>query len=237
MRAALRSWACRKTSCRCVERPSIPLAQRADGDVRSDDRDRRTGDGQGGVRVRQARLRRRRRQRDDGDRRDRRTSRRRRATRASARPTTTGRAAPADGNLLVDSRDLRRVPRAAAAGRRLPRQRRREGEAAGAPTGTPTGAAPPTRSRAAPTSSRRRPAFALPDGQDVLHRARAPDRQGASLLHREARRGAGDLQVPRLRRWRSTWCGRSSRPAAAATPAASTRSTTTTSTSSRWSRR
>ena len=48
-----------------------PARQRADGAVRSDDRDRRTGDGQGGLRLRQARLRRRRRQRDDGDRRDR----------------------------------------------------------------------------------------------------------------------------------------------------------------------
>ena len=37
----------------------------------------------------------------------------------------------ADGNLLVDARDLRRVPRAAADGRRLSRQRRRKGEAAG----------------------------------------------------------------------------------------------------------
>ena len=34
--------------------------------------------------------------------------------------------------------------------------------------------------------------------QDLLHRPRAPDRQGASLLHREARRRALDLQVPRL---------------------------------------
>ena len=61
----------------------------------------------------------------------------------------------ADGNLLVDSTHLRRVPRAAAEGRRLSRRRRGEGASCRPPTGTPRAAAPPTRSRARPRVDRR----------------------------------------------------------------------------------
>ena len=143
----------------------------------------------------------------------------------------------ADGNLLVDSRDLRRLPRAAAEGGRLSRQRRREGEAAGRLLGRRR--APHRRHHRAPGAGviAEKAGIALPDGQDVLHRARAADRQGAPLLDREARRRAVDLQVPRLRHGARHGAPDLRDRRQAATRAASTRSTTTTSTGSRWWRR
>ena len=93
MRAALEGAGAPEDSSQCVEQPSIPLAERPDVDLRSDHRDRRTGDGEGGLQLRQAGLRRRRRQRDHGDRRDRRHRRGRAQYARSARPTTTAPAA------------------------------------------------------------------------------------------------------------------------------------------------
>ncbi len=87
--------------------------------------------------------------------------------------------------------------------------------------------------RARRRSSPRRPAFAIPAGQEVHHRRERSDRQGAPLLEREADVGAGRLSSTTASTRRSTWCARSSTSAARATRAASTRSTTSTSTGSR----
>ena len=87
-------------------------------------------------------------------------------------------------------RDLRRVPRAAPGRRRLSRRRRREGAAAGGllgRRGTPHRRH--DRARRA-TVVAREGRLRAARGQDVLHRARAAHREGAPLLHREARRRA-----------------------------------------------
>ena len=97
-----------------------PARAGADGHLRPDDRDRRYRDGEGGVQLGQAGLRRRRRQRDGRRRRNRRPRRRRdeHADQQDAEPRV---------RLLVRRQPagrgdrVRRVSRAAAEGRRLPR--------------------------------------------------------------------------------------------------------------------
>ena len=151
---------------------------------------------QGRLQLRQAGLRRRRRQRDDGDRRD----RERRGSGAQhahqqdqrQRLRLLRRRQPDRRFAHLRRASSRSCRRKAATSSTTTRRR-----SCRRPTGTPTDAAPPTPSRAARRrreQGRHRPARR----QDVLHRARAADRQGASLLDREARRRARDLQVPRL---------------------------------------
>ena len=173
--------------------------ERAHVEGRPHHRDRRSGDGESGVRLGQAGLRRRRRQRDDGHRRDCR-HRRRGAQHAHQqdqrqRVRLFGRRQPAGRR-----RDLRRLPRGAAERRRLPGQRARESAAARRVLGRRR---PPHRRRR--SRGRRRPVaeragFALPPGQDVLHRPRAAHRPAAPVLDREARDGARHLQIRRVRR-------------------------------------
>ena len=106
----------------------------ADVDLRPDDRDRRLGDGQGRLQLRQAGLRRRRRQRDGRRRRD------RRPRRCGDEHADQQDPEPRVGLLLRRQPagrgdGLRPVPRAAAAGGRLSRQPRGEAQARGGDVG------------------------------------------------------------------------------------------------------
>ena len=169
-------------------------------DLRSDHRHRRAGDGEGGVQLGQARLRRRRRQRHDGRSTRPPTSTRRRATPAISKTNDHGSGCSADGNLLVDASHLRPVPRAAAARGRLSRQRATRSSCCSRRTGTTRAAAPPTPSRGRRRRSPPRPASRCPPDKTFFIVAETHIGKRASVLDREARRRAGDLQVPRLRR-------------------------------------
>ena len=206
--------------------------QRADVDLRPDDRHRRSGDGQGGVRLRQAGLRRRRRQRHDGDRRDRRHRRGRAQHRdqQDQRPRIGlfGRRQPGGRRPIYDALLQQLQQRG-----RVSRQRR--GEAAAAAGLLGRGGPPHRRHHRAAGAPRspRRPASRFPPTRRSSWSKRTSIGKQHPVLDREARRRARGVQVRTASTTRSTRCGRSSRPAAAATPAASTRSTTTTSIASR----
>ena len=173
--------------------------QRADVDLRSDDRDRRSRDGQGGLQLRQARLRRRRRQRDDGDRRD----RGHQGSGAQHRDQQDQRSRIGLFGRRQSRRrrdDLRRAAAAAAAGGRLSRQRRRRSSSCSGPTGTSRAGAPPTPSPAPPPPSPPKPASHFPPDKTFFLVEEANIGKQYPVLDRKARRRAGRVQVPRLRR-------------------------------------
>ena len=200
----------------CVERPSIPLAQGADVDLRSDrSPPADPADGQGRLRLREAGLRRRRRQRHHGDRRDGGRRRGRAQHAASARRTTTDRAARPTATCswtrpIYDAFLDQLQAEGGYLGRRAQKKR-----CCRPPTGTPRATAR-RHHRAAPRASVGR-ARGLRDSrrQDVPHRAEQAHRQGSTASRpRSSGTVLADLQVQRVRRRRSTWCGGSSRPAA-----------------------
>ena len=143
-----------------------------------------------------------------------------------------GRWQPARGRV-----DLRRVPAAAADRRRVSRQRAREGSCSKRPTGTPRGIARPTRSRAPASVVAATGGLLDSRRQDVSDRRGKSHRQGNTASRRRSSAPCSRSSSITGSTRRSTWCGRSSRPAARVTPAGSIRSTTITSTGSRSSRR
>ena len=121
----------------------------------------------------------------------------------------------ADGNLLVDSRIYDAFLAQLQARRRLPRRRttrRRSLQAAywdadGRRTAD-------TIARGADVDRGRRPASTLPDGQDLLHRAGAAASARRIPSRRRSSASCCRSSSTTAWTWRSTWCGRSSRPAA-----------------------
>ena len=164
------------------------------------------------------------------------TSPRRRATPASARPTTTARAAPRtatcsstpriydafldalqrEGGYLVDEREKALLQRRLL-GRRGPADRRHH--------------------RAAGQDRRRARRVRAAGRQDLLHRPRAAHRQAAPRSRPRSSAPCSPSSSSTASTMRSTRCGRFSRPAARVIPAGSTRSTMRTSTRWHWSRR
>ena len=109
--------------------------------------------------------------------------------------------------------DLRRLPAAAAGRGRLSRERAEKGAAGEAPTGTPTGIAPPNTIARAGVGRRRHRRLHDSRRQDVPPRRGTAHRQAAPLLDREARHRARRSSSTTASTRRSTRCGRSSRPA------------------------
>ena len=144
----------------------------------------------------------------------------------------------ADGNLLVDARDLRRASST---------QLQQEGgylvddaEKALLAGGLLGRRGPPHRRHhraRRQRSSPRRPASRFPTDKTFFIVRRTAHRQGSTASRPRSSASCSRSSSTTASTRRSTWCGRSSRPAARATRAASTRSTTTTSIGSRWSRR